>query len=81
MMSEPIYQSPESGSQFDLLGVFQKLHQELEVQFDSLHTIEFAKLLSKFDNWAIAPEMLERNLPRRPEWAHSTVQLQDRITN
>ena len=58
-MTEPIYQTQEQGSQFELLEAFQKLHQELDVTFDSLHTIEFAKLLNKFDNWAITPELFE----------------------
>lgn len=49
--------------------------------FDSLHTIEFTKLLRRFDNKAITVDKLDSNLPSRPEWAFSTVQLQDRITN
>ena len=55
----------EEGSQtFEFLDLFQVLHTELEIEFDSIHTIEFTKLLRKFDNQAITPEVLEQNLPK-----------------
>lgn len=40
----------EEGNQFEFLEILQRMHQELDVPFDSLHTIDFTRLLRKFDN-------------------------------
>ena len=69
----------EEGKEFDFLDLFQKLHEENEMDFDSLHTIEFVKLLRRTGYRPLTLKELDENLPERPYWAQSFYYMKDRL--
>ena len=51
----------------------------MEIDFDSLHTIEFVKLIKTNNYRALTQAELEDSLPERPYWAQSFYYMKDRL--
>lgn len=57
------------------------IHDLLDIEFDSIHTIDFFRLMQKMPNKILPLEFLDSNLPSKPEWATYETELKERLMN
>ena len=59
----------------------QQVHNLLDIEFDSIHTIEFFRLMQKHPGKILQLEVLDENLPSVPSWGNDTSELKERLMN
>lgn len=69
------------GGGFDFIEHMQQIHSLLDIEFDSIHTIDFFRLMQKMPGKIMPLEFLDSNLPPRPEWANYETELKERLMN
>jgi hypothetical protein len=57
------------------------VHSLLDIEFDSIHTIGFFRLMQKMPGELLSLDFLDKNLPETPEWAYSEIELKERLMN
>ena len=59
----------------------QQMHSLLDIEFDSIHTIDFFRLMQKMPGKIIPLDFFDSNLPPKPDWANYDAELKERLMN
>jgi hypothetical protein len=66
---------------FDFIEHMQQIHSLLDIEFDSIHTIDFFRLMQKMPGKILPLDFFDNNLPKMPDWATLNSELKERLMN